>query len=375
MADLSGVTENFFATASETFEDNLSGSISAGAATVPVNDASAYDDGDVAAITVDPGTVNEATFIGVKQGNQFEDCVWTEGNVGVGHSGGAQVVDYTSATHQSAMVKGLLQVLNQAGQIKNTAETEDGRVVSQFSPVGLVSPYAGASAPSGWLLCDGSAVSRTTYADLYAEIGEDFGAGNGTTTFNLPDLRGRFPLGVGTGTWNTSFAAAAVTVASNEITVTASPEFITGRSVVLSTSGGAPGGLTAGNTYYIVVVNATTIKLASSLSNAINGTTITITTQGTGTHTLTHTLSARALADHGGGENHALRLTEMASHSHGVDSGHSGAGSLLDLRFSAQNNAGAGVATGSGPNTNNAGGNTAHNNMPPYLALNYIIKT
>lgn len=54
------------------------------------------------------------------------------------------------------------------------------------------------SAPTGWLLCDGSAVSRSTYADLFALIGTAHGAGNGTTTFNLPDYRGRMRVGKGT---------------------------------------------------------------------------------------------------------------------------------------------------------------------------------
>jgi microcystin-dependent protein len=61
--------------------------------------------------------------------------------------------------------------------------------------------YAGATAPnSDWLICDGSAVSRTTYATLYAVIGTTFGTGNGSTTFNIPDMRSRMPIGVGTGT-------------------------------------------------------------------------------------------------------------------------------------------------------------------------------
>jgi microcystin-dependent protein len=55
------------------------------------------------------------------------------------------------------------------------------------------------AAPAQWLACDGAAVSRTTYAALFAAIGITFGAGNGTTTFNLPDARGRSPVGVGTG--------------------------------------------------------------------------------------------------------------------------------------------------------------------------------
>jgi microcystin-dependent protein len=62
-------------------------------------------------------------------------------------------------------------------------------------PPGVFLPYAGATAPSGYLLCDGAAVSRTTYADLFTAIGTAYGAGNGTTTFNLPDMRGRVPAG------------------------------------------------------------------------------------------------------------------------------------------------------------------------------------
>lgn len=58
-------------------------------------------------------------------------------------------------------------------------------------PAGVMLPYAGSSAPSGFLLCAGQAVSRSTYSALFAAIGTTFGAGNGSTTFNVPDLRGR----------------------------------------------------------------------------------------------------------------------------------------------------------------------------------------
>ena len=56
---------------------------------------------------------------------------------------------------------------------------------------GTVSAFAGTTIPSGYLLCDGSAVSRTTYAALFSVIGTNYGSGNGSTTFNLPDMRGR----------------------------------------------------------------------------------------------------------------------------------------------------------------------------------------
>jgi microcystin-dependent protein len=63
------------------------------------------------------------------------------------------------------------------------------------SPTGTVVDYAGSTAPTGWLLCYGQAVSRTTYADLFAVIGTTYGAGDGSTTFNVPDLRGRVTAG------------------------------------------------------------------------------------------------------------------------------------------------------------------------------------
>ena len=63
-------------------------------------------------------------------------------------------------------------------------------------PVGTIVQYAGSIAPSGWLICDGSAVSRTTYAALFAVIGTTYGAGDGSTTFNLPNLKGRVPVGL-----------------------------------------------------------------------------------------------------------------------------------------------------------------------------------
>ena len=82
----------------------------------------------------------------------------------------------------------------------NAAKITDKRVAAvlpaptSFS-AGMMMPYAGAAAPTGWQLCDGSAISRTTYATLFALIGTTFGAGDGSSTFNVPDLRGRSPVG------------------------------------------------------------------------------------------------------------------------------------------------------------------------------------
>jgi microcystin-dependent protein len=66
-------------------------------------------------------------------------------------------------------------------------------------PTGTIQSYGGTAAPSGWLICDGSAIARTTYSVLFAVIGTTYGAGDGSTTFNLPDLRGRVVVGYAPG--------------------------------------------------------------------------------------------------------------------------------------------------------------------------------
>lgn len=71
--------------------------------------------------------------------------------------------------------------------------------ISSLIPTGFVTAYAGDSAPALWLLCDGSAVSRAIYTNLFALVGTRFGQGDGALTFNVPDLRGRFIRGTDTG--------------------------------------------------------------------------------------------------------------------------------------------------------------------------------
>lgn len=153
------------------------------------------------------------------------------------------------------------------------------------TPPGVMEMYGGDIAPAGWLMRDGSAVSRTTYAALFAAIGTKFGAGDGSTTFNLPDARGRSPLGAGQG--NT-----------------------------------AEGG-------------------------------------GLGTN--------RAVGATGGAETHTLTTAQLPAHSHGI-SGQTistgGASPAFTTGGSAQSSS-----------TQSAGSGQAHNNMHPFLAVNFIIKT
>jgi microcystin-dependent protein len=87
--------------------------------------------------------------------------------------------------------------------IADQAASQIAGAVSSLMPSGVVLPFGGTAAPTGWLLCDGSPISRTTYSALFSAIGTTHGTGDGVNTFNLPDMRGVFPRGAGTnGTSN-----------------------------------------------------------------------------------------------------------------------------------------------------------------------------
>lgn len=76
--------------------------------------------------------------------------------------------------------------------------TGGGMPTGDTFPIGAISPYAGSVAPTNWLICDGRAISRVTYSDLFNAIGTTYGSGDGNTTFNLPNLKGRVITGLDT---------------------------------------------------------------------------------------------------------------------------------------------------------------------------------
>jgi len=217
---------------------------------------------------------------------------------------------------------------------------------SEYStPPGVINQYAGTTAPTGYLLCQGQAVSRATYADLFAIIGTTYGAGNGSTTFNLPDLRQRIPVGMhSSGTFN-----------------------------ALNNTGGA-------ETHTI-----TTAQLPAH-THGVG----TLATNSTGAHT--H--ASGTLATSSSGAHTHSRITQggtsirwgdgSGSSSNYVDSG-GGAGSYGD--FLETNSAGAHTHTISGStasdgahshtisgSTASTGSGSAINILQPYIVLNYIIK-
>jgi microcystin-dependent protein len=149
----------------------------------------------------------------------------TTANVGTNSVGSAQIINAsiesvdidTGAVQGLNIASGTVETVNLAnnsvtdskvnsisapkitGQITSVQiETVDTTQITGMA--GIVVAFGGTVAPPGWLLCDGSAVSRGTYSVLFGAIGVNFGVGDGNTTFNLPDLRGRFIRGVTAGT-------------------------------------------------------------------------------------------------------------------------------------------------------------------------------
>ena len=114
-----------------------------------------------------------------------------------------KIVDNTiTATQIASETITAGQIANQtitATQIANQTITlallDPATIVALQNAPGTVIDFAGPNSPSGYLLCDGTPVSRTTYAALFSSIGTYWGIGDGSTTFNLPDLRGLFTRG------------------------------------------------------------------------------------------------------------------------------------------------------------------------------------
>lgn len=144
-------------------------------------------------------------------------------------------------------------------------------LIGSVIPAGSVAPFSGSVVPDGWLLCDGSAVSRTTYATLFAALSTAHGQGDGSTTFNLPDYRGQFLRGrVNISTINGTGSV----ISPNQATFTAHGINRTGFRVRLSS--GALSGLAASTDYFAIVVDANTLAFASSQANALANTRIAI---------------------------------------------------------------------------------------------------
>ncbi|HWV45132.1 MAG TPA: tail fiber protein [Nitrospira sp.] len=247
-------------------------------------------------------------------------------------------------------------------------------------PSGVMTEFAGKTAPSGWLLCYGQAISRTTYAGLFAALVPTVGtptvtiASPGVFTLTGHGLQigdavyltttGALPTGLSA---NTLYYVAATSFAANTFTLTASR----GGSAI-NTSGTQSGTHTLHASPHGIGDGSTTFNLpdmrgrSPSGADAMGGTAASrVTSGGSGIY-------GAAVGATGGEETHTLTSTEMPSHSHTqqVTHGTSGGYGFVDSTAASSS----GTAT-SPTNTATAGSGGAHNNMEPTTILNYIIKT
>ena len=200
-----------------------------------------------------------------------------------------------------------------------------------MEPAGIIMPFAGTVAPENYLFCDGSAVSRTTYATLFGVIGTTFGAGDGSSTFNLPDLSGRVPLGV-------SQAHALGSTGGSE-TVTLTESELPAHVHEVPQHGHAD------------TIGATTPAFSHSITQpAFNYTASGSSGAPSGSNIRPYT-STRSAA--------AIRSTDVAVAAH-TASDCTMSGAITDK-----------AAFDSGT----IGGGLAHNNMQPYLPVNFVICT
>lgn len=158
-------------------------------------------------------------------------------------------------------------------------------------PIGSLIPYHSSTPPTGFLYCDGSAVSRTTYADLYAIIGTTYGSGDGSTTFNLPNIKGRSLMGVdpsGTGEIPTAAAATkgAATVTLTTAEIPAHTHTISDPGHTHSYSyGNDPGGASTGLDADLTLLPGTS---SGAISSATTGITVSSSGGSGGAHNNVH---------------------------------------------------------------------------------------
>jgi microcystin-dependent protein len=193
-------------------------------------------------------------------------------------------------------------------------------------PVGVVNPFAGTVAPAGWLLCDGrsTGISRTTYAGLFAVIGTTYGSGDGSTTFNLPDLRGRVVAGA-------------------------------------DNMGGTDAGrLSTSNTLGTTTGAETVVISSANLPNH--------------SHAIDHDHAAFTSGDDSPDHTHGIGYTFVGYAGGGTVSAHAGGTSTYASTGASRHQHNINVPNFTGTSGNGGFANTGVNNMQPTMVLNYIIK-
>ena len=223
---------------------------------------------------------------------------------------------------------------------------------SSAIPPGTLLPYAGGSVPSGYLLSFGQAVSRTTYAAIFSAIGTAWGVGDGSTTFNLPDGRGRAMSGkddmggTAAGRLNVTLTGTKASTANGNITG-------------LSSTAGLAVGMKA---------FGTGIGTNAVISAITSGTALTLSVNSTSTGSAAirfGIVDGATLGAVGGAQVHQLAVEQIPAHAHDY-LGFTGTGG--------SDYTPGGSTSATTTTTTNTGGSQAHPTLPPVLICNLMIK-
>jgi microcystin-dependent protein len=229
-------------------------------------------------------------------------------------------------------------------------------------PTGTILEFGGSAAPTGFLMAQGQAVSRTTYSALFAVFGTTYGVGDGSTTFNLPDKRGRVSIGAGTGSGLTNRVLGVTGGEETHALVTAELASHTHGMAHTHTMGNHTHGV---DHYHNWNAQGSHNHSDGGHSHTVSGTYIGYTPGGSGAYSASGSTGIQGTSNNGCGLGAAATP----------------AGNTV---YASQTNAA--WANSGGPSTNTtdaaststtgaAGSGTGHNNMQPFLVTNFMIKT
>lgn len=239
-----------------------------------------------------------------------------------------------------------------------TADKLDANLTTQILPSGMIVPFAGDTAPSGWLMCDGASKSRSAYPGLFSVISTTYGSVDGLS-FNLPDMTGRIPVGKSA---DTEFNDLGETGGVKSVTLTGQQSGIAAHTHTVNSNTGVSGtnntpGYTidAGNAYHSHGTGAETANHAHTTgfrtASVATGSYTRALVASDATYTGTNTYGTSGV-----NANHAHNTdAQYATHSHTLTNNGHTHNVVID-------------------NTSNTSASTAHTNLQPYITLNYIIK-
>jgi microcystin-dependent protein len=234
------------------------------------------------------------------------------------------------------------------GKIAGNAVTLDKIATAlqqALCPTGSILPYAGSTSPSGWLVCDGSQVSRTEYPALFALVGTTYGSGNGSTTFNVPNLIGRVPVGRDAG--QTEFDVLGETGGAKTVTLTAAQSGLRDH----------------GHSATTTVVTTVTINDGGAHSHGYDN---------THDHLVDSTQTASTSHTHTGTQTNAAGISGGTQVD--IDTQNTAGSTISSAGTHAHTNTATSTASTGIVASGSANASEAHTNLQPYLVLNYIIK-